>query len=219
MPWIKLYADNANHTVGIGKMLLRALTSRAHEIKMKVAVHALYKESAANALDSESDSIEHFEEIPTATGLQTLKRMPFVITTDFTLKTCERIPLEANCVTKLNLLQTRISWLKKNSFPLVFGSDSVLDFSSNFKSRGEASLASLINLSLMGLSPAEAITSATSTAAEMLGLKIGKIAETYEANLVAYNEDPLKDLNNLNSRTLVISRGFIVCKNSNECRP
>ena len=53
----------------------------------------------------------------------------------------------------------------------------------------------------------------------MLGHKIGKILETFDANLVAYKEDPLKDLNNLQSRTLVISRGFIVCINLNECRP
>ena len=218
VPWIKLYADNSNHSVGIGKSLLRTLTSRAHELKMKVAVHAIYKESVANALNSDSDSIEHFDEVP-GSDLPKFKRMPFVITTDFTLETCERIPLDRICVAKLNLLRTRLRWLQNNGFPLVFGSDSVLDFSSNFKSRGQASLASLTNLTQMGLSPAEAITSATSTAAEMLGLKIGKIQETYTANLVAYKEDPLKDLNNLKIRTLVISRGFIICKSSNECRP
>ena len=215
--WIKLYADNSNKPLGIDKQLLHALTERAHKMQFKVAVHALYNETIANALESEPDSIEHFDEIPSF-ELPSQTPRPFVVTTDFSLATCERIPLNDNCSAKLEMLRKRIVWLKQNNFRLVFGSDSILDFSSNFKSRGEASLASLINLAQMGLTPADALTAATATAAEMLGLSTGKIQINYIANFVAYGKNPLEDLSNLKSRTLVVSRGHVICKNQNECQ-
>lgn len=215
--WIKLYADNSNKNLGIERKLLQALTERAHKLQLKVAVHALFKETIENALESEPDSIEHFDEIPSIEFL-TQRPRPFVITTDFNLATCLRIPLNENCPAKLELLRKRIGWLKQNNFRLVFGSDSILDFSSNFKSRGEASLASLINLGRMGLNPAEALTAATATAAEMLGLNAGSIQVNNVANFIAFEKDPLQDLNHLKSRSLVVSRGHIICKNLNECQ-
>lgn len=215
--WIKLYADNSNKAEGIEKSLLQALTERAHRLHFKVAVHALFNQTITNALASEPDSIEHFDEIPSA-GLPPRAPQPFIITTDFSLATCERIPLSENCTVKLELLRKRLAWLKQNNFRLVFGSDSILDFSSNFQSRGEASLASLIHLGNMGLNPVEALTAATATAAEMLGLDAGRIQVNYFANFVAFEENPLKDLKHLKSRSLVVSRGHIVCKNLNECR-
>lgn len=215
--WIKLYADNSDKPLGIDKQLMRAVTELAHKLQFKVAVHALYKETISNALESEPDSIEHFDEIPSF-ELQTQTPRPFVVTTDFSLATCARIPLYENCSAKLEQLRKRIVWLKQNNFRLVFGSDSILDFSSNFKSRGEASLASLINLAQMGLTPAEALTAATATAAEMLGLSSGSIQINFVANFVAYVKNPLEDLNNLKSRSLVVSRGHVICKNLVECQ-
>lgn len=215
--WIKFYGDNSAKPVGIEKKLLRELVERARQSGFKVAIHAIFDETIGNAVNAEPDSIEHFDEIPSI-ELQPQVPRPYVVTTDFSVSTCERIPLNENCPAKLEVLRKRIGWLKQNNFRLVFGADSMLDFSSNFKSRGEASLASLINLGKMGLTPAEALTAATKTAAEMLGIKTGSIRADYTADLVALEENPLQDLNHLKSRSLIVSRGHIVCKNLIECR-
>lgn len=215
--WIKFYGDNSAKPVGIEKKLLRELVERARQSGFKVAIHAIFDETIGNAVNAEPDSIEHFDEIPSI-ELQPQVLRPYVVTTDFSVSTCERIPLYENCPAKLEVLRKRIGWLKQNNFRLVFGADSMLDFSSNFKSRGEASLASLINLGKMGLTPAEALTAATKTAAEMLGIKTGSIRADYTADLVALEENPLQDLNHLKSRSLIVSRGHIVCKNLIECR-
>ena len=65
---------------------------------------------------------------------------------------------------------------------------------------------------------AEALTAATATAAEMLGLNAGSIQVNNVANFIAFEKDPLQDLNHLKSRSLVVSRGHIICKNLNECQ-
>ncbi|MEK6627159.1 MAG: amidohydrolase family protein [Bdellovibrionota bacterium] len=202
--WIKLYADNSNKSPLMAQSLLKSLTQKARNLNLRVAIHAEYAQSIANALDAEPDSVEHFYEIPLS---KKTRAATYAVLTD-------AAPLE-----KTSASEKRISWLKQNNVKIVFGSDAVLDFTSNFKNRGEASLSSLIRLRQIGLSPQESLLSATATAGEMLGLPIGKIEKNYAANLVVFNSDPLLSLENLKNRTLIIFGGKIVCDNRQVCSP
>lgn len=216
--WIKLYADNSGRTTLIKQELLRAIVKKAQSLNFKVAVHAEYDQSITNALNVKPNSIEHFYEVPKIKiGLS--KNLPFIVLTDYSFETCKRALIEKNCEDKIRSLKKRLRWLKYNNFKIVFGSDAVLDFTSNFKTRGEASLSSLISLGQIGLSPLEVLLSATVISAEMLELPIGKIEKNYTANLVAFESDPLVSLENLKNRIMVINQGEIVCKNINECQP
>ena len=63
-----------------------------------------------------------------------------------------------------------------------------------------------------GLTPAQAIRSATSDAAELLGKpkELGKIAPGYHADLIAIEGDPLKDVTILERVKVVIKAGKVV---------
>jgi imidazolonepropionase-like amidohydrolase len=65
-----------------------------------------------------------------------------------------------------------------------------------------------------GQKPMDAITSATSLAAESLGLgdRIGTIAGGYEADMIAVDGDPLHDINALSHVTFVMKGGKIVIR-------
>ncbi|MDB5671630.1 MAG: amidohydrolase family protein, partial [Alphaproteobacteria bacterium] len=60
-----------------------------------------------------------------------------------------------------------------------------------------------------GLSPAEAIASATTAAAHLLGLdsEVGRIAPGFSADLIAVDGDPLKDVRILEHVDYVMVKG------------
>ena len=62
---------------------------------------------------------------------------------------------------------------------------------------------------LVGMSPAEAIASATTGAARLLGLEneIGRIAPGYSADLIAVSGDPLADVRVLEHVDFAMVRG------------
>ena len=65
-----------------------------------------------------------------------------------------------------------------------------------------------------GQKPMDAITSATSLAAESLGLgdRIGTIAGGYEADLIAVDGDPLRDINALSQVSFVMKGGAVLAR-------
>ena len=64
----------------------------------------------------------------------------------------------------------------------------------------------------LGMSPAEAIRSATSAAAEMLGQSgdLGVVAPGALADLIAVTGDPVADISTLKNVSLVIKGGVVV---------
>jgi imidazolonepropionase-like amidohydrolase len=70
----------------------------------------------------------------------------------------------------------------------------------------------LIELVAVGLSPLEALQSATTVAAEMLGIgdRTGRIAVGYEADLLVVERNPLDDIANLQDVLVVVSDGRVV---------
>lgn len=214
--WIKLYADNSHPSEIVDINLLRSVVDTAHQQGFKVAIHSTYSFSVDNALLASPDSIEHFSYAPEIPYIEQDKK-PFVVLTDFSLKTCQQSRVEENCNNTINEFKKRIDWLKKNNFILVFGSDAVLDFTNKFNNRGEASLSSLLSLAEFGLSNLEIILSATSNAAQMLDIKAGKILNEYQADLVIYSSNPLENIQILGRPKIVISNGKVVCRSEVEC--
>lgn len=216
--WLKLYADNSDSSSLMNPNLLNEITREAQKAGFKVAIHSEFGSSATRAIKASPDSIEHFFSVPDGNSSEYPKNLPYVVVTEYSLQTCLRAGLDQNCEKRINTTQSNIKWLKKHNFKIVFGSDAVLDFTSKFNTRGEASIASLISLGELGLSPLEVMLSATAVPAEMLDLPIGKIEKNHTANLVAYKKDPLVDLENLKQTSLIMFKGDFVCKNLFECR-
>jgi imidazolonepropionase-like amidohydrolase len=89
---------------------------------------------------------------------------------------------------------------------IVTGADTGYSPGSLTRIAGE--VASFVEL---GLSPLEALRSATSVAAEMLGKErsIGALEPGFEADLVAVEGDPLQDPRSLQDPLLVVSNGRV----------
>jgi imidazolonepropionase-like amidohydrolase len=67
-------------------------------------------------------------------------------------------------------------------------------------------------VSLGGMTPVEALASATTGAAKLLGLEgqIGRIAAGYSADLIAVDGDPLQNVRVLEKVNFVMVRGRVI---------
>lgn len=65
----------------------------------------------------------------------------------------------------------------------------------------------LISLNEAGMTPAQALRSATITPASWLKRKSGKIASGYDANMILLDKNPLEDISNTKTINTVISQG------------
>jgi hypothetical protein len=74
-------------------------------------------------------------------------------------------------------------------------------------------LESLVNA---GMSPAQAIRSATSVPAQWMNIKTGKIAVGYAADLIILNENPLSDIRNTRAIDTVVLDGKVLNKSKRE---
>lgn len=215
--WLKVYADNSTNQNLMPPDLLNAFVEKAQSMGFKVSIHAEFAQSIAVAMQAKPDSIEHFYEIPAPFAVT--GPPPYIVITDYSLQVCKNLKFAGDCSKKIESFKVRYNWLKFNAYKVVFGSDGVLDFTSDFNSRGELSLASLLSLVQIGLSNKEIIAAATSTPADMLSLPIGRIAIGKKADLISFPQDPLIDINNIKTKNLIITRGEVLCKNLQGCKP
>jgi imidazolonepropionase-like amidohydrolase len=96
--------------------------------------------------------------------------------------------------------------LKTKGLKMVFGTDAVAG------SHGRNFQELVYRVQKGGQDPMQAIISATSLAAESLGLgdRIGTIAPGYEADLIALDGDPLEDITALERVSFVMKGGRVV---------
>jgi imidazolonepropionase-like amidohydrolase len=87
--------------------------------------------------------------------------------------------------------------------PVIFGTDS------SVYEHGRNAEEFALLVSMAGMSPAEAIGSATTGAARLLGMEneIGRLAPGYSADLIAVSGDPLQDVRALEKVDYVMVRG------------
>jgi imidazolonepropionase-like amidohydrolase len=95
--------------------------------------------------------------------------------------------------------------LKTRGLKMVFGTDAVAG------AHGRNFQELVYRVQKGGQTPMDAIISATSLAAESLGLgdRIGSIAPGYEADLIATDGDPLQDITALERVSFVMKRGHV----------
>ena len=89
--------------------------------------------------------------------------------------------------------------------PVVFGTDAAV-----FEHGRNAEEFRLL-VDLVGMTPPEALASATTAAARLLDMEneIGRIAPGYSADIIAVEGDPLQDVDSLRRVRFVMARGRI----------
>ncbi len=174
---------------------LAAIVSDARVLKVRVAAHAQGPRAIRNAVEAGVDSIEHGGLIDPETAKLMRERNVVLV------PTLARLASRPNAKTRT---YANIAAAVRAGVPIVLGTDAtVLPHGQN-----AAELEALVEV---GLSPLEAIRSATTHASRLLRIReIGRIEPGGSADLVAVNGDPLADITTLRSPVLVVSRGKVV---------
>jgi imidazolonepropionase-like amidohydrolase len=205
---------------------LAAAIVEAHRAHLKVAVHAIDSASIQTAIDAGADSIEHGNEAtdaqlkqmrdkgifldltPTAYGGWFLKltEPSIVMSAEFR---AARVASGARRDLQYDDLVRRVL---KSGVKFAAGSDMCWVYPG--KTRGDASVATLLNLRQAGVPALDVIRAVTTGAAEMLGWQdqVGAVEPGRFADLVAVVGDPIADVHEL-ERVRFVMKGGQVIKN------
>ena len=216
---IKVTAD-----VNLTAPELAAVVEEAHRNNLKVAVHAGDKAAIQTAIDAGADSIEHGNEATDEQLKQMRDKGIFLGLTPtfyggFLLKIMEpsivlspeyralRISRAAQADKDYRDLVQRAL---KSGVKIADGSDMCWWYPG--KTRGQASVGTLVSLHAAGVTTLDVIRAVTSNAAEMLGWqeKIGAIEPGKFADLVAVSGDPGADISELERVRFVMKNGDVV---------
>jgi imidazolonepropionase-like amidohydrolase len=176
---------------------MKAAVEVAHKYGKRVAIHSYGPDGARDAVHAGTDSLEHAIDIPDDVLAEMVKRGTFYVPTidhnRYYVDAREEFKYDDKVVAGLN------AYIEKNletarraheaGVKFAMGSDAVFSmFGQNTRELGWFVKA--------GMTPAEALQTATMNAAALLGMsgQLGAIAPGYFADLVAVEGDPLSDI-------------------------
>lgn len=203
---------------------LAAVIEEAHRQQLKVAVHAIDTTSIQTAIDAGADSIEHgndatdeqfrqmrdkgiyFDLTPTFYGGGYLRIAEPVIA----ISPAARAARSSSAARSKQRYEQLVQRVLKSGIKFAAGSD--MCWFHTGKTRGEATIAALVNLRAAGMSSLETIRAITSNAAEMLGWqdRIGAIEPGKFADLIAVAGDPVADITELEHVRFVMKGGKVI---------
>ncbi len=190
-----------------------SIANTAHSLGLKVMAHAHGARGIEAASAAGIDSIEHGTFADEA-ALKVMKAKGTVLVP--TLMALEGVrarlgkgiytpTVEVKAKQALEAAGRQVKLAKAMGVTVAFGTDAgVFEHGSN---AGEFAL-----LVKAGMTPTEALASATTIAAKTLGMEneIGRIAVGYSADMVAVDENPLTNIRTLEKAEWVMVRGHIV---------
>jgi len=216
--WIKVYMTHRSWVDRAGKLVsqptltveeLKAIVDEAHGWGRKVACHAYGGEGLRRGLDGGCDSIEHGLDLDDAAVAQMVRQGTWYCPTigvyygDWAPEGTEAGRRDR---ARASAHEPSFRRALKAGVKIAFGTDTG---GAPWTSSIAAEFAQMVKL---GMSPSDAIRSATSAAAEMLGRagELGVVAPGAKADLVGVPGDPLSDVTLLERVTLVVKGGVVV---------
>jgi len=190
---------------------MRAIVVTAHSLGLKAAAHAHGARGIEAAARAGVDSIEHGT-FADAAAIQAMRRSGSVMVPTLMAFTGIREGLAANRFTPPVAAKVRETLAhlgqaaraaRAAGVPVLFGTDAAV----YEHGRNAQEFAMLVEL--VGMTPAEAIASATTGAARLLGMEneIGRIAPGFSADLIAVPGDPFADVRALERVDFAMVRG------------
>ena len=219
---VKVFASQSIRNGGgptMSQEQMNAICAEAREHHLRVAVHAHGPESVQRSVLAGATSIEHGVligqaelDLMAAHGTYFDPNIDLVFRNYFENKehflgignyTEEGFAKMREAVPKA--LKVFQMGLRTKGLKMVFGTDAVAG------AHGRNFQELVYRVQKGGQPPMDAITSATSLAAESLGLgdRIGSIAPGYEADLIALDGDPLRDITALERVSFVMKGGSV----------
>jgi imidazolonepropionase-like amidohydrolase len=192
---------------------MRALVADAHRLGRRVAAHAHGGEGIRWAVEAGVDSIEHGTYVDDA-AIAALKAkgtylVPTLYLGDWFLANAERLHVPPFIMEKarqvMPVAEKNIARAVKAGVKIAFGSDAAV-YPHGLNGRQFAVYVRI------GMTPAQAIQSATWNAADLLGWsdRVGIVAPGHFADLVAVEGDPTQDVTLLERVSFVMKGGVVV---------
>ncbi len=215
--WIKVYMTHRSWVDKQGNLVsqptltveeLKAIVDETHGWGKKVACHAYNGIGLHRALDGGCDSIEHGLELDDAAIAQMVRQGTWycaTITPYYNWWAAENTPEGQRDRKRVAVHGPSFTKALHAGVKIVFGTDAG-SFTWN-----ESIAQEFAKMVEFGMSPMQAIQSATSRAAEMLDRQgeLGVVARGAYADLVAVSGDPLKDVNELKHVKFVMKDGTV----------
>jgi imidazolonepropionase-like amidohydrolase len=176
---------------------MKAAVDAAHKFGKRIAIHSYGPDGARDAVRAGADSVEHAVDMDDATLAEMVKRGTFYVPTidhnRYYVEYRSEYGYGDKAAARLNDYIERnyktAERAHKAGVRFAMGSDAVFTmFGQNTRE-----LAWFVKL---GMTPAEALATATTNAAELLGMKdeLGAVAPGYYADMIAVEGDPLTDI-------------------------
>jgi imidazolonepropionase-like amidohydrolase len=216
--WIKVYSDRSYFVRPDGVLddiptftldELRAIVDETHRQHHKVASHAIALNGVHNSVEAGVDSIEHGDYIAEADLKTMAARGIFYVPTIYVGEYVAQGRAAAGAKVWLDMIRIHADTFQravKAGVKVAFGTDiGGFDWAVN---PAEKEFPLMVKY---GMTPAQAIRSATSNAAELLGMQneVGSIAPEKYADVVAVKGDPLSDVGVLRNIDFVMKGGEV----------
>ncbi|HZQ95002.1 MAG TPA: amidohydrolase family protein [Candidatus Sulfotelmatobacter sp.] len=215
--WIKVYSDRSYRVREDGILddiptftsdELKAIVDEAHRERHKVASHAMALHGVHNSVDAGVDSIEHGNYIADEDLKAMAGRGIFYVPTIFVGEYVAQGRAAEGAPVWVKMIQIHEDTFRramKAGVKIAFGTDAG---GFDWKVNPAREFSSMVKF---GMTPAQAIRSATSTAADLMGMKdsLGTIEAGKWADIVAVPEDPLADISLMEKVDFVMKGGVI----------
>jgi imidazolonepropionase-like amidohydrolase len=217
--WVKVYGsrgsfDSVDTTQTLTFDEMKAIVDTAHGLGHKVAIHSYGPSGVKDAVRAGADSVEHGIDLDDETIAEMVKRgtvwVPTIDHNRYYVDAKDEFGFKPEAIAPLqdyiakNLESTRRA--VKAGVKIGMGSDAVYTmFGQNTRE--------LEWMVKAGMTPAQALATATTTAAELLDQKdrLGRIAPGFAADLVAIDGRPLDNVNDVvNGVRWVMKEGAVV---------
>ncbi len=214
--FIKVYSTGRWHFSPDGKLVsiptftmpeLDAIVDEAHRQGRKVACHAYGDPGLRNCLDAGVDSIEHGLDLTDADIAEMIKKGIYLCPTlyPYELIRDEDMKLSGGKTSRAAIHEVSFKKALAAGVKIAFGTD-VGPFPHGTQAK------EFEYMVRYGMTPTQALVSATRTASEMMGWqdRVGSIAPGKYADLDAVAADPLKDITVLEHIPFVMKGGQVV---------
>ena len=200
--WIKMYGSTGSAADVSGRETftfdeMKSAVHAAHALGKKIAIHSYGPEGGRDAMRAGAESVEHAVDLDDSTLAEMAKRgtvyVPTIDHNRYYAEYREQFGYTAEQAAALDAYRARNIETARRAFKagvrFAMGSDAVFTmFGQNTRE-----LRWFVEI---GMTPAQALATATTNAAALLGMEklLGAIAPGYYADIVAIDGDPLRDI-------------------------